>query len=98
MQLKESTMTVKVILKTRNPRNNERLTLECEFTRVPTVGEHIWLVVDSGYYTDSCYKVVYVAHMPFFTELSEDHYKHCAQVYAVEVDVNESVAVTEFFS
>ncbi|MDP8934630.1 MAG: hypothetical protein M3N42_10935 [Cyanobacteriota bacterium] len=90
-------MTVKVLLNTRNPKTNERLTLECEFTRVPTVGEHIWLV-DSGYYTQDCYKVVYVAHMPFFTGLSECHYTHSAQVYAVEVDVNESVRDTDFFS
>jgi len=79
-------MTVKVLLFTRNPQNNERFTLQCEFTRIPTVGEHIWIVLNDGYNADICFKVVYVAHLPFIYDVAEDYNEYSAKIYAVRDD------------
>ena len=88
--------TVKILLKTHKPGDNPVHNYECEFTRVPTVGEHIWQVMGSNYNTLGCYKVVYVAHIPVFTILSQKNLEYSAQIYAVEVDIDELTDI-EFF-
>jgi hypothetical protein len=89
-------MTVKVIVNTRTPGGIHKLAHECEFTRVPTVGEHIWLPIDSTL-TKHCFRVVYVAHIPFVI-LFPVHNEYSAQIYALQEDCDKSIENTEFFS
>lgn len=89
-------MTVKVIVNTRNPGGIHELTHECEFTRVPTVGEHIWLPIDSTL-TEHCFRVVYVAHRPFVILFPKVDNEYSAQIYAVQEDRDKSIEITEFF-
>jgi hypothetical protein len=90
-------MTVKVIVQTRNPEGNYVLAHECEFTRVPTVGEYIWLPIDSKL-TEECFKVVYVAHKPFVELFSRNYNKHSAYIYAVQDDLKTSIESVGFSS
>jgi hypothetical protein len=89
-------MTVKVIVKTREPGGIHELAHECEFTRVPTVGEHIWLPLYSDL-IEYCFKVVYVAHKPFVTIFPKVHHEYSAYIYAVQEDVKESIKATGFY-
>ena len=91
-------MTVKVLLYTRNQKK-ETVNFACELTRVPTVGEHIWLSPDEGYYIndEDCLKVVYVAHMAFVEGLSDHRLKFSAFVYAIKESHTEALEASGFF-
>ncbi|MEG5058782.1 hypothetical protein QUB60_12035 [Microcoleus sp. A2-C5] len=92
-------MTVKVLVYIRNSNNNTISNFSCEFARIPTVGEHIWLAPDEGYYinNEDCLKVVYVAHMAFVEGLSDHRLKFSAFVYAIKESHQEAINASGFF-
>ena len=84
-------MTVRVVVKALSLEGTHQWVDECEFSRVPTVGEHIWLVITSNR-GEECFRVVYVAHIPSVALVPRDDAKKCsAYIYAVEEDADKSI-------
>lgn len=81
-------MSEKVCVYTRNPQNNDRFFLSCEFARIPTVGEYIWLVARDGDDPEICFKVVYVAHIPYVDGFSKEYCEYTARIYAVRESID----------
>ncbi len=96
MPLKESIMTGKVLLYIRNP-NNTIVSFVCEFTRVPAVGEYIFLDPNEAIFikNDDCFKVVCVHHTAF-VDCSENSSPYNAFIYAVKEHHEEALKASGF--
>jgi len=96
MPLKESIMTGKVLLYIRNPKNTI-VNFVCEFTRIPAVGEYIWLDPDEANFikNNDCFKVVCVQHTAF-VDCSKNSSPYNAFIYAVKEHYEEVLKASGF--
>lgn len=90
-------MTVKVCLYVHNPEQNFTTSIVCEFTRIPTVGEHITILSEENCYMGYAFKVVFVMQIPLTCDVPHREYEYSAEIYAVGERIKEAIEASGFY-
>jgi hypothetical protein len=91
-------MSVKVRLNVHNPKINFTDSIECEFARIPTVGEHITIPTLEESYMGYAFKVVFVMQIPLTCDVPHREYEYSAEIYALGVGVKEAIEASGFYN